>query len=291
MQRGRCPRHNASRTLLGARLQRLAPTIVAGLLLAGVVAALALLTLTARELSTQIELVRGDVARLSLELHATNERVEGQRELLSAQGDQQQEALRRITEAEAILESDVEIADIARMVRPSVFTVETAWAIGTGFVMSTRTGEAVVITNYHVVADLWRTGGREVTLHREEHALTGRIANVSVEHDLAVIVPSDALTPLDLERAPPEVGALVVAVGSPYGLEGTVSSGIVSAIREDRIQFSAPISPGNSGGPVVDESGAVVGVVVEKVAGVGYEGLSFAIPIDTVCLTVTSCEE
>jgi putative serine protease PepD len=84
-----------------------------------------------------------------------------------------------------------------------------------------------------------------------------------------------------------------MAVGSPLGLGGTVSVGVVSGFRSldgnPYMQFSAPISPGNSGGPVVDGKGFVVGVASAKLVGQGVEGLSLAIPVQTMCAVFLSC--
>ena len=82
-----------------------------------------------------------------------------------------------------------------------------------------------------------------------------------------------------------EVGEPSSWSGLPYGYGGTVSTGVVSAIRDRYVQFSAPVSPGSSGGPVLDADGRVIGVAAAKVEGPGAEGLSFAIPIWRVCQT------
>ena len=89
-------------------------------------------------------------------------------------------------------------------------------------------------------------------------------------------------------RTLPDVGTAVLVFGSPEGLEGTVTTGIVSAIRDGFIQFSAPVSPGNSGGPVVDYLGHVIGMTESKIVDQGAEGLSFAIPSSRVC-TIVAC--
>ena len=101
--------------------------------------------------------------------------------------------------------------------------------------------------------------------------------------------PVPVVLPVLPKGPPPSVGDPVLAVGSPLGLGNSVSSGIVSAFHDGIIQFSAPISPGNSGGPVVDRTGRVVGVARSKLVGDGAEGLSFAIPIALVCSTVATC--
>src|SRR5437868_1768244 len=91
----------------------------------------------------------------------------------------------------------------------------------------------------------------------------------------------------------PRLGAAVMAVGSPLGLGGTVTLGVVSGFRSlegsDYVQFSAAISPGNSGGPVVDSHGRVVAVASAKLVGDGVEALSLAIPVQTACLNLVTC--
>lgn len=93
------------------------------------------------------------------------------------------------------------------------------------------------------------------------------------------------------ERTDP--GTPVLVVGSPFGLEGSVVSGVVSSYRveegQEQMQLSAPVNPGNSGGPVTDEHGTVLGVVVAKYVGFEVEGLSFAVPSDVVCATFDVC--
>jgi len=84
-----------------------------------------------------------------------------------------------------------------------------------------------------------------------------------------------------------------MAVGSPLGLDGTISVGVVSGYRSldgsDWMQFSAPISPGNSGGPVVDANGRVLAVASAKLVGTGVEALSLGIPVKAVCGGLVGC--
>ena len=93
--------------------------------------------------------------------------------------------------------------------------------------------------------------------------------------------------------AAPKIGDSVLVVGAPLGLEDTVTSGIVSARRtengHDYLQFSAPISPGNSGGPVVDDQGRVIGTAVAKFVGDDAEGLALAVPVAHVCDGLHAC--
>ena len=150
-----------------------------------------------------------------------------------------------------------------------------------------------LITNYHVVADDYEDGIRTVRLSRGDESYPATVTDVDVANDLAVIHTSQRFPALHTSTTAPAIGETVYAVGSPLGLEGTVSAGIVSATRvEDGrhlVQFSAPISPGNWGGPVVRADGAVIGVSELKVVASGAEGLSFAIPTSTVCATFDVC--
>lgn len=182
------------------------------------------------------------------------------------------------------------LTDLASSLQHSVVTVEAQSGTGSGFAIRNALGEIVILTNYHVVAGTWDRGGRTVTIRRGEDSYEGTLSRVSASNDLAAIVVSAPIQPLPARSELAAVGEQIVAMGSPYGLEGTLTTGVVSAIRDDRIQFSAAVSPGSSGGPLVDDEGRVIGVVVEKIAAVGFEGLSFAIPIETICSTLTSCE-
>jgi putative serine protease PepD len=124
------------------------------------------------------------------------------------------------------------------------------------------------------------------------------LVGVDASTDIAVLdvdVPAEELTPLPLgDSASVRPGEAVVAIGSPFGLEGSITAGIVSAVGRTMrapngysiagsIQTDAPINTGNSGGPLIDAAGSVIGVnaQIESSSG-GNEGVGFAIPIDTV---------
>jgi putative serine protease PepD len=137
---------------------------------------------------------------------------------------------------------------------------------------------------------VWTTSGpHTVQVRQDTKTYTGMITKVDEGDDLAAVTVKAVLTPLSPATTPAMVGDEVLVVGSPLGLSGTVANGIVSSFRDGLIQFSAPISPGDSGGPVVSGQGKVIGVAESKLVGSGVEGLSFAIPITTVCSTVTTC--
>ncbi len=167
--------------------------------------------------------------------------------------------------------------EIAAKVIPSVVTLKCDdKSQGSGFFV----GEGIVATNVHVVAGHCANVSVKFSGDSATFASDGVVA-YSEADDLALIrVPSKRAggTPLTLAATAPGVGEQVYAVGSPLGLEATFSDGMISSIRgDDReiLQLNAAISPGSSGGPLVNENAKVVGVIVAK--AINGEGLNFAI--------------
>lgn len=151
-----------------------------------------------------------------------------------------------------------------------------------------------VVTNFHVI----RGGNRaEITL-ADQTTWEATVVGVSPEKDLAVLridAPKASLRPLRIgASADLLVGQSVLAIGNPFGLDQTLTTGIISALgREidsvdgvpirDVIQTDAAINPGNSGGPLLDSSGRLIGVNTAIISpSGGYAGVGFAIPVDTV---------
>jgi putative serine protease PepD len=182
---------------------------------------------------------------------------------------------------------------IAKLVEPSVVTIETRVGLGSGWVATSDASGSSIVTNYHVIAGAWEAGSASVTVRQFDNSYRGTIGKVDPTDDLAVVGIHERLTSLAAAPARPKQAQPVMALGSPQGFDGTVATGIVSGYRSiagaDYIQFSAPISPGNSGGPLVDANGRVVGVASAKWVGTGVEALAFAIPVQTVCTVLVSC--
>lgn len=211
------------------------------------------------------------------------------RDRLVAQESAANGVSRRVAELETRLNAQPDQAAVAKLVSASVFTVEAGDAIGSAFVIKADGGRSTLITNFHVVEAEWKGRRTQVRLRQEGKQLDATIERVSEGNDLALLVTSTALPALAKATEQPAVGDPVLVVGAPLGLGGSVSNGIVSAYRNGYIQFSAPIAPGNSGGPVVNLRGQVVGVARSKLVALGAEGLSFAIPISLVCTTMSAC--
>ena len=172
----------------------------------------------------------------------------------------------------------------ASQVLPSVVQVRAGRGGGSGVVMD---GEGHVLTNHHVVS-----GASSVRLVLSSgRTVTAEVVGSDADDDIAVLrADAGALRAARLGvSADLRIGQPVIAVGSPLGLNGTVTSGVVSALdrgatAEAMIQTDASINPGNSGGPLVDLDGRVVGINTSIATlggrGSGNIGIGFAVPID-----------
>jgi S1-C subfamily serine protease len=175
------------------------------------------------------------------------------------------------------------LPELVKKVLPAVVTVVGFNAAGK--VMRIGSGvfidpEGHLITNLHVISGVVRA---EVRLPRGEVYPLNAMVAIDPKADLVKLVvklPRGALHYLTVSGVRPQAGEHVVVLGSPLGLEQTVSDGMVSAIRtvQDRgefLQISAPISPGSSGGPVVNMAGQIIGIVSFQVKG---QNINFAVP-------------
>jgi S1-C subfamily serine protease len=180
-------------------------------------------------------------------------------------------------------------APLTRRLLRSVFTIETSGELGTGWAAWTEGNFTYLITARHVVADDLSAGITTVTVRQKSHTWAGAIGKTDSVNDLAVVRVSGRIAP-PLWQTPqldvlPLAGDELILLGSPYGLEGTVTTGVVSRVSYDAIQTDAAANPGNSGGPAVNREGHVVGVLL---AG-GGENINFALPIQRACVTVRKC--
>lgn len=183
---------------------------------------------------------------------------------------------------------------IARRVEPSVFTIETSYGLGSGWVARSSAGGSDLVTNFHVVADAWNAGDVAVDVRQGDRTISGTISRVDPNDDLAVVHVAGGLPVLQTALVRPSLAQAVMVVGSPLGLGGSVTVGVISGFHSiegsDFVQFSAPISPGNSGGPVIDSRGRVVAVASAKFEGPGVEALSLGIPVQIACSMLAVCE-
>ena len=167
-----------------------------------------------------------------------------------------------------------------------------ARGVGSGFVLR---ADGLIVTNHHVVE-----GAQRVTVtFADGRKLRGRVVGQDPLTDLALVkVEATGLPTLKLaDPAGLRVGQAVVAMGSPLGLQQTVTAGILSAInrgialnaRVGFLQTDAPINPGNSGGPLLNLRGEVVGV--NSAVAASAQGIGFAIPVDTLAAVLPELEK
>ena len=179
------------------------------------------------------------------------------------------------------------LPELVRRIKPSAVAIETFDAHGEKlsrgsgfFVESDR-----VVTNRHVLEGAYRA---------EVHSSTGTVLPVKgvlavdAEGDIALLKidpPAVQIKPLPLDKTSPQEGESIVVIGNPLGLEGSVTNGIVSAVRDIPtfgriIQITAPISAGSSGSPVVNMQGQVIGIATLQITG--GQSVNFAIPSERI---------
>jgi S1-C subfamily serine protease len=206
-----------------------------------------------------------------------------------------------------------ELAELYQKVKESVvevkclvpqyswFGFQTSYSTqqGSGFV-TTSNGQQVIVTNNHVIA----SGSNITVTFVDGSSYTATVLGADVYADLAILkvdnMPSGVPSLIMVGSSTLKVGDDVVAVGSPYGLSGTLTTGIISALGRtitetvnnrdivipDIIQATAEINPGNSGGPLVNYKGQVVGMTTATVSN--SQGLGFSIPSDTIMREIDS---
>jgi putative serine protease PepD len=197
--------------------------------------------------------------------------------------------------AQPVAQTTSAISAVYRRVKNGVVEVETSnaaqgGATGSGFVIDE---EGHIVTNQHVVG-----GAQSVTVtFSDGPEVEATVVGTDPSTDIAVLDvdrPSSELTPLSFAAGRSlEVGDAVIAIGSPFGLEGTLTSGVISALGRDIpspngftienvVQTDAALNQGNSGGPVLDDQGRVVGVAAQiRSESGGSDGIGYAVPGDT----------
>ena len=194
------------------------------------------------------------------------------------------------------------VAGTAQRVLPSVVSIQTrsfsGGGTGSGFFIDS---DGFILTNNHVISSAAQSGGRIQVKLNDGRVFNAEVVGRDASYDLAVLkIAASGLKALQFgDSDQVAVGDAVIAIGSPLGLSGTVTTGIISAKNRpvtagdssnessfiNALQTDAAINPGNSGGPLVDSTGAVIGVN-SAIASLGSDlrtgsiGLGFAIPIN-----------
>ena len=179
------------------------------------------------------------------------------------------------------------LPELVKRIKPSSVAIETydsrgnLLSRGSGFFIAADR----IVTNRHVIEKSSRV---EIHLMDGKKFVVKGVLAIDGEGDLAMLqvdVPKHLAIPLPIVRTVPQEGESIVVVGNPFGLEGSVSNGIVSAVREISgygkiIQITAPISPGSSGSPVVNMYGQVIGIATLQAAE--GQSLNFAVPAERI---------
>ena len=218
---------------------------------------------------------------------------------------------RPVTARGALAELEETTIEVFRTVSPSVVHITTLVTAagpfnlnvqeipegtGSGFVWD-RDGH--IVTNFHVIRD----ASAAVILFADGSSWRGRLVGAHPPKDLAVLAidaPASRLQPIVLGSATDlQVGQMALAIGNPFGLDQTLTTGVVSALDREMasvpgrvirnmIQTDAAINPGNSGGPLLDSAGRLIGVNSSILSPSGaFAGIGFAIPVDEVNRIVT----
>ncbi len=215
---------------------------------------------------------------------------------VTARGNLAQDELNTIDIFRSNSPSVVYITSIALRRRLfSLNAVEIPQGTGSGFVWDTK---GSIVTNYHVISDANRI---QVTM-ADDSTWRASLVGASPDKDIAVLrinAPANLLRPIAIGNSDDLlVGQKVFAIGNPFGLDQTITTGIISALGREikaitgriiqgMIQTDAAINPGNSGGPLLDSAGRLIGVNTAIYSPSGaYAGIGFAVPVDTVNRTV-----
>ena len=188
----------------------------------------------------------------------------------------------------SVTQADQTLIDLVKKVKPCVVLIETfdkdnnPIAQGSGFFIDNK---GRLITNHHVIEGAYRAVVK--TSSGKEYPVEGIVAK-DIEADivkLVVNIPDADIAFLELSTNVPSEGEDIVVIGNPLGFESTVSTGIVSAVRDipafgKIIQITAPVSPGSSGSPVINSKGEVIGIATLVVTE--GQNLNFAIPSDKI---------
>lgn len=200
---------------------------------------------------------------------------------------------------------NLSIKDIAKKVLPTVVSISvsstTGSGTGSGSIVQSDATKSYIVTNNHVIDDAV-SGGKVTVEFQDGTELTATIKGRDIAYDLAVLEISKGNLPTIStgDSSKVLIGDLSVAIGSPLGLSGTVTSGIISALNRpvlagstnqasyiDALQTDAAVNPGNSGGPLVNGQGEMIGVNsaiaslgASSAVTTGNIGLGFAIPIN-----------
>tara|TARA_B100001971_G_C18247652_1_gene575562 strand:- start:1879 stop:2754 length:876 start_codon:yes stop_codon:yes gene_type:complete len=230
------------------------------------------LGLTKTDLQGKIDLTKGDVSKLTADVIKTQSDLETQSEQIEEQSDE-------LNELKASAGDD--FSGVIEDTINSIVSVLTDVSQGSGFIIS---NDGYIVTNYHVIED---ANSISITPYKKS-SRSAELIGYDSSSDVALLKTTGDYDYLDFGDSDNiDVGEKVIAMGNPYGLSFSVTEGIVSALDrqgsagdEAYIQTDVPLNPGNSGGPLVNKQGKVIGINNFKIGGA--ESLGFALESNEV---------
>lgn len=242
-----------------------------------------------RRMSTLLILALIVIGALGAVQWRTSDELDEVRERTDAQSEQVDDVESRVAEADdAAFDARQISADAEDSILTIVAGTDKRSSQGTAFALLRDGDSTIFVTNRHVVTDKDDPVGDTVELGRERAEYEGEVLAIGDgrDDDVALVRVDEEFPTLANADEDAAEGDPVLAYGSPLGLSDTRTQGIISALRDDFIQFDAQVNPGNSGGPLLDRAGAVLGIVTGQISEderTGSNGLSFAIDIDIAC--------
>lgn len=236
---------------------------------------------TIAEQNELLHSLQGELEASKSDFEASRHDLENARSDLARISDQ----VKRLSGKTRRLDSErVDVAGVVANTRPAVVTVHCADSLGSGFALDiggAPAGRSAIITNHHVIRPCTYRG-TQASVSQADTTMSAEVWSWDEENDLALLYVDGSISPLEAAKSF-DAGDLVIAVGSPFGLEGTVTTGVISNVYADAVQTDAAINPGNSGGPLLDRMGRVVGVNTLGLRGGDAQNVGFAVRLQGLC--------
>lgn len=184
-----------------------------------------------------------------------------------------------------------DLAEVIAQVENSIIAVECDGSSGTGWSLSTEAGN-LIVTNHHVIENC--LGGYGLvginTGTTKQFMKYWAIVGSDEESDLAVIKGPPDIPGLKTNRPPP-VGSWLMVIGNPLGLKNSVNYGTLTNLKNGTLYTDAAVNPGNSGGPVFNSKGQVIGIATAKLIDEGIDRIGIVVPLADLCKKILGCEE
>jgi len=234
-------------------------------------------------LNNKMTALQKDIGTLTESLIETENKLDETTQSLNLKiGSVQENVQKELSEIKLSVSAD--FSGIIEDATKSVVTVKTNSGLGTGFVISNENNSGYIVTNAHVLADPFgklASGIRVITYDKD--IINADFVGYDGDFDIALLKIPRELSILELANSDDvQIGERVIAIGNPLGLEFSASEGIVSAVHREGqngvnayIQTDAALNPGNSGGPLINKNGKVIGINNFKISG--SENIGFAL--------------